>query len=182
MKNAAILAAIIPSLILVFMTNGCSSSGDDKVNNPDTDTSRPLTVRVSPANGAVDISTNATIAMTFSEPMDTLSVMSRLYFTGGSSMQMWMDSMDHSGGGGHESHHTDPNRMYTLMDSLQLRGRFAWNGSLDSCRFIPDSLLRSGTSYLLQIDAGIMTVDGMTMDMDENDGTEVMRFHFTTAP
>lgn len=182
MKNAATLAVIALSLILMLMTAGCGTSGNERVSNSDTPGARPLTVRLSPANGATGVSTVAAIGITFSAAMDTLSVMSRLYFTGGSSMQMWMDSMDHSGGGGHESHHTDPNRMYTLMDSLQLRGRFDWNGSLDSCSFIPDSLLRSGTSYMLQIDAGIMTADGMTMEMDKNGGTEVMRFHFTTAP
>lgn len=182
MKSAAIPAVIVLSFALVLMTNGCNSSGDNKVNNPETDTGRPLTVRVSPASGAAGISTNATIAIAFSEPMDTLSVMSRFYFTGGSSMQMWMDSMDHSGGGGHESHHQDPNRMTTLMDSLQLRGHFVWNGRLDSCDFVPDSLFRPGTSYMVQIDAGMTSADGNIMEMDINGGTEVMRFHFTTAP
>lgn len=181
MKSAATLAIIVMGLILMLITSGCSSSGDKKIYNPNTGASRSLVIRVSPVNGATDVSTNTTIAIKFSEAMDTLSVMSRFYFTGGSSMQMWMDSMDHSGGGGHESHHTDPNRMSTLMDSLQLRGHFDWNGALDSCNFVPDNLIQSGTSYMIQFDAGIMTGDGITMEMDKNGGTEVMRFHFTTA-
>ena len=180
MKNTILVSLALGALLLVSLIIGCGKSGNDQITNPNTKSG--LTVRMTPANGATGVATNAAIGIKFSAPMDTLSVMSRLFFTGGSSMQMWMDSMNHSGGGGHESHHTDPNRMLTLMDSLQLHGHFAWNETMDSCSFTPDSLMMPGTTHMMIMDPGMMSGSGMKMEMDMDGTSEPMEFHFTTAP
>lgn len=182
MKTTTIVSVVLCAGLVVALTSGCSKSTNDMTNELNTDGVRLLTLRLSPANGATGVPTDARIGIKFSTSMDTLSVMSRLYFTGGSSMQMWMDSMNHSGGTSHEAHHGDAGRMMTLMDSLQFPGHFAWNETLDSCTFVPDSLMMPGTSHMIYMDAGMMSGDGMTMEMDKDGASEVMQFHFTTAP
>jgi hypothetical protein len=182
MKNIGFVSLALGALLLMSLIIGCGKSDNDQVTNPITQNGQSLTIRVTPANGATGVTTDAAIGIKFSAPMDTLSVMSRLYFTGGSSMQMWMDSMNHSGGGGHESHHTDPNRMLTLMDSLQLHGQFVWNEAMDSCSFILDSLMMPGTAHMMIMDPGMMSGTGMKMTMDMDGTSEPMEFHFTTAP
>ena len=182
MKTIVFVCLALGALLLMPVIIGCGRSGNDQVTNSDIKEGQPLTIRITPANGATGVATSAAIGIKFSAPMDTLSVMSRLFFTGGSSMQMWMDSMNHSGSGGHESHHADPNRMLTLMDSLQLRGYFAWNETMDSCSFVPDNLMMPGTTHMMIMDPGMMSGNGMTMEMDANGSNESMAFHFTTAP
>lgn len=182
MKIMRWVSLILGAILVVSLISACSNSGNDMMNNSSAPTGRSLTLRVTPSNGATGVPRNAAIGIKFSAPMDTLSVMSRLFFTGGSSMQMWMDSMNHSGGGGHESHHSDPNRMLTLMDSLQMKGHLAWNETMDSCSFIPDSLMMPGTTHMMIMDPGMMSGAGMKMEMDMDGTSEPMEFHFTTAP
>ena len=182
MKTTGLVSLALGALLLVSLNIGCGRADNNQVTNPATNDGQSLTIRITPSNGATGVATNAAIGIKFSAPMDTLSVMSRLFFTGGSSMQMWMDSMNHSGSGGHESHHADPNRMLTLMDSLQLRGYFAWNETMDSCSFVPDNLMMPGTTHMMIMDPGMMSGNGMTMEMDANGSNESMAFHFTTAP
>ncbi len=182
MKTTEFVSLTLGALLLVSLIIGCGKSDNDQVTNSGSDSGQPLAIRVTPANGATGVATNAAVGIKFSAPMDTLSVMSRLFFTGGSSMQMWMETMNHSGSGGHESHHSDPNRMLTLMDSLQLRGHIAWNEFMDSCSFIPDSLMMPGTAHMMIMDPGMMSGNGMKMEMDMDGTGEAMEFHFTTAP
>lgn len=182
MKTIGIVGLALGALLLVWLISGCGKSDSNMMTNSDTNNGQSLTVRITPTNGATGVATNAAIGIKFSSPMDTLSVKSRLFFTGGSSMQMWMDSMNHSGGGGHESHHSDPNRMLMLMDSLQVKGHLTWNASMDSCSFIPDSLMMPGTTHMVIMDPGMMSGNGMKMEMDMDGSSEPMEYHFTTAP
>lgn len=182
MKKAVIFAYCGLALIALIVAFGCADSPESTISGGDN--FRPVLLRVYPADGTVGVATTNTVGLKFNTSMDTLSVMAGFHFSGGSNMQLWMDSVDNQGGMGHMTQ-VDMNRMMQLMDSIEIRGTFQWNQNLDSCQFIPDSAMMGDTEHMIFIYGQMMSGNGMMMDMGRSgmmDSDIGFTYHFTTAP
>lgn len=182
-SKLVLIAAGVTTLLLT----GCGDSTDPirPTGNVPQD-SRASIVGIWPGDGATDVATDAVIIVAFSAPVDPEEVAQHLHLLGGSSMQMWMDSMDHAGGmGGMDMMQMD--RMMVLMDSLQMHGSFEWNEQGDSCWFRPDSAMMPGTDHMVVWGGAMhdaMHSDGGMMGMHDSDAViEGDRtHHFRTQP
>ena len=180
MKSLILLvsSAFVGAVVLTVI--GCSGESD-KVTDSDRGI-EPAILRIFPANGAVAVSTGVAVGVRFNTPMDTSSVMAGFHLSGGSDMQVWMDSVDHIGGMAHMNMNQQ-GQMMQWMDSLQFDGHFAWNESLDSCTFHPDSVLEAGTDHMIFMFGQMKSRGGVMMDM--GGGMMVsdtgFTYHFRTA-
>lgn len=146
-KTKSIFIKVILSLsVLVLIISGCASDENNRPTSANDVSS--FIVQVYPASGAVDISPSSTMWIKFSQSMDTASVMNNFYYSGGAGMRNWMDSTDYYGGMGHMTMGMN-DRMMDWIDSIRISGAFSWNNAFDSCEFIPDSLMRSNTDYMM---------------------------------
>ena len=182
MKDTTVVISILLAALAVLLAAGCNNSNDMMTNsNPST---QPAIVRVAPANSAVGVPVSSSVGIKFNTPMDTLSVMAGFHFSGGSSMQMWMDSVNHMGGMAHMGT-AQKSHMMQVMHSLELHGHFQWNAGFDSCLFTPDSTMMFNTSYMTFMYGQIKSTGGMMMNMG---GSGMMSsdtgfmYHFMTAP
>lgn len=176
LARAGAIVIIFAGLVLF----GCSKSDDNKIVNTGSDT--VAIESIYPADGSTNVSTAALIAIKFTGPVDTASVMNNLFLAGGQSMQTWRDSLEHYGGFtmmsmGMEGH------MMSWMDSIQTPGDVYWNGALDSCEFMPDSSLMNNTEYLCLLNEGAMQGHhgGMMGGVDHGDSGFHM-YGFITGP
>jgi hypothetical protein len=99
-------------------------------------------------------------------------------------MQMWMDSMNAAGGMNHMGM-MDRDNMMQMMDTLQMKGHFLWNATLDSCQFTPDSMMAANTEHMTFMYGQIKSHSGMMMNMGGSGmmGSDTgFTYHFTTAP
>lgn len=173
---AGVIVIIFVGLALV----GCSNDDDNKIVNTGSDT--VAIESIYPADGSTNVSTTASIAIKFSGPVDTASVINNLFLSGGQSMQIWRDSLDHYGGFtmmnmGMESH------MMSWMDSIQTPGDMHWNSTLDSCEFMPDSSLMNNTEYLCLLNESAMQGNHGSIMGGANHGDDGFHmFGFTTGP
>ncbi len=181
MKNVLIAAIGILVMAAIISVSGCSDSTNGMMNG--NNNVQPAILRVSPANGATGIATTALVGIKFNTPMDTLSVMAGFYFSGGSNMSSWIDSVNYQGGMGHMNR-MDRNRMMQMMDSIQIHGTFQWNQNHDSCRFIPNSAMMGATEHMIFMYGQMMSSGGMMMDMGGGmmSSHTGLTFHFTTVP
>ncbi len=174
-----ILAAFLVTASLTIVA-GCSN--DDNGTNT-TAAGVPQVLAVYPADGATNVPTSTGVSLVFDQPMDTNSVRMAFHFSGGTAMEQWMDSLSHhmGMGGMMGGHYQDMDHMMTWMDSIEFPGHFEWNGTLDSCRYYPDSTLMPGTDYMTFMYG---TIDGMGggMRMMQNESPDSTMFRFTTAP
>ena len=115
--------------------------------------------------------------------MDTASVTTNCYLSGGKVMHQWVDSVTHlqgTGGMNGMGDH-DRDRMMDWMDSICYSGHFEWNDARDSCVFYPDSALGPNTEHMLYITGDVHSHNDHRMQMDslQCDG---YIFLFTTGP
>lgn len=177
---------VLACLSLILMVTLAACSDDDTTTSPDNSLGVYVT-KVFPSDGATGISTNASISVAFSGPVDSQSIMGNLSFSGGPHMHEWMDSLDHYGGMdqmgmGQRTH------MMDWMDSIHITGEFHWNGQMDSCQFVPDSAMAPNTEYMIFMnEGGMMDMDGSMMNhgngmmnMGNNDDG-YHTYHFTTG-
>ncbi|MEW5796040.1 MAG: Ig-like domain-containing protein [Candidatus Zixiibacteriota bacterium] len=172
--------ALLPIMGAVWLiSGGCNDSNDMTGSREST---APAILRVHPPDGAVDVPSDASLAIRFNMPMDTASVHAGLHFTGGADMQSWMDSLDHMGG----MRQISPGQQEQMMqwlDSLHIAGRFLWNESFDSCTYRPDSAMPVGTDHMIFLFGPMKSREGVMMNMG---GSMMMSdtgfsYHFTTA-
>jgi hypothetical protein len=98
--------------------------------------------------------------------MDTLSVMNHMYLSGGPDMGTWMDSLKHSGGmHGGMGMGMSWGPMMHWLDSIHVPGQFHWNGTMDSCDFIPGRTLDHMADYMLIMTDSIVSHQGHFMDL-----------------
>ena len=165
-------------VLLVFgvWLAGCSDGGAVT----GTAEAQPSIVSVSPADGATKVPPSSPIVLTFNEPMDTMSVMGSFYCSGGDEMWAWMDSLQHHGPGP-GGHMADMDHMMEWMRDIEHPGEFDWNDEMTECAFRPDILFLPHTDYMVYLERGIRSHDGMMMDMHElqYDGLII---HFRTGP
>jgi hypothetical protein len=179
------IAVLVAAGLLTLYIVGCNNS-DNPVTG-DSGSSAPKVVAAYPADGSAGVPVNTPISLVFSQPMDTASVRIGFHFTGGQPMMMWMDSLGNYGGMGHVGggmggmDPDDIQHMLHWMDSIQVHGSFEWGFDLDSCRFVPDSTLANGTSYLMFLYGDVMSGTGMMMHMAGLSDDSLM-YHFSTAP
>lgn len=179
------MAILLVAGLLTLYVASCNS-GDNPATG-DSSTSAPKVVATYPADGSSGVPVNTPISLVFSQPMDTASVRTGFHFAGGQPMMIWMDSLGHYAGMGHMGggmggmDHDDIQRMLDWMDSIQVPGAFEWGFDLDSCRFIPDSTLAGGTSYLMFLYGNVMGEAGGMMRM-AGLADDSLRYSFTTSP
>ena len=178
MRSVSSIILIILAGILIIAMVGCSN--DDDNNIAGNNNTQGAILSVYPADGSVNVAPSTPIAVKFSEPMDTTSVMNNFYLSHGEDMHMWMDSASHYGGMGHMSMN-NMNHMMNWMDSIDVGGTFHWNDTQDSCEFIPDSGFMSNEEYMIMMYEGGMERHGGGMMMDHND-EEYHQYHFMTGP
>ena len=180
------ISRILSSLILVFgiiFLVGCYD--ENPVSNDTTldDFDFPTILGVDPVNGASGVDRNSSYIIRFSDSMDTASVTSNCYLSGGSDMRQWMDSVSHMNGMGGMNGMGDPDHdhMMDWMDSISYSGHFEWNNNLDSCVFYPDSMLGPNTEHMLYITGDVRSHDDYRMQMDslQYDGHT---YYFSTGP
>lgn len=173
------ICLLAASAMLAF---GCSRSNDKTMNG--NSSIQPTILRVTPADGATRVPRSASIGIKFNMPMDTVTVMSGLHFSGGKDMQRWMDSVDVMGGMNHMGM-MNREQMMQCLDSLQMKGHFLWNANLDSCQFTPDSMMATNTEHMTFMYGQVKSYGGMMMNMG---GSGMMgsdsgfTYHFITAP
>jgi hypothetical protein len=174
--------AFVASLVLLgaMLVTACSSA--DKTPTGSNTTLAPVVTRVYPADRSVDVPVNATLSIKFNTPMDTLSVLNHMHLSGGQHMETWMDSLVNNGGmhGGMGMGMSWGDMMH-WMDSIHVPGQFHWNGTLDSCDFIPGAALDHMTDYMLIMTDSMMSQQGYFM------GTQSMQLgvfmsHFQCEP
>jgi hypothetical protein len=151
-----------------------SSSGSNNVTS--------IIASVSPADGATDVAPSTPITITFTGPMDTMSVMNNMYLAGGQPMHEWHDSLNYNGGFGMMGMGMQDHMMMWL-DSIDIPGYFHWGPNFDSCQFVPDSGLMSGTDYMYLLhDGGMHDGHGGMMGGGDHDDNGYHLFEFTTGP
>ncbi len=140
----------------------------------------PTLVSVMPNDGSTGVAPTSSFTMAFDMSMDTTTVMANFHLSGGDAMHLWMDSLGHHMGmGGMGMMGMD--HMMNWMDSIQHDGAFHWNGSMDTCVFVPDSTMMPSTDYMMFMNGDIHAHNGEMMNMSqlEYDGHMI---HFTTGP
>ena len=182
MKRASFHLGLTTVLIATFLLLGCYDenpvSDDEFLDFSD----YPTILEVTPEDGATGIDRYSSFTIRFSDGMDTSSVISNCYLSGGTGLRQWMDSASHHGGtggmhGGADSLH---DRMMDWMDSTSCTGRFDWNHDYDICTFYPDSAMHANTEYMIYITGDVRSHDNYRMQMDslQLDG---FIFSFTTG-
>lgn len=178
MKLKSYKFGMIAIASLAFLSVGCE---DDHGNMMSADNnSNTLITNVYPVDLASGISTSSSIAVTFSAPVDTVSVMRNLYLSGGDEMLRWMDSAAHHGGVGHMSTR-DMDDMMNWMDSIAMPGTITWNEAMDSCEFVPASGMLANREYMIfMYEGGMMDHNGGMMGSDRLED-QYQSYHFMTA-
>ncbi len=173
MRSALIIAFLLliaASLIIV----GCSDNSRVNGNSDDV-----WLTSIYPADGAENVSTGTSLYMKFVMPMDTSSVRSNIFLSGGPMMHEWVDSLDHYGGMGHMNVGMR-GHMLDWMDSIEIPGQWHWNGNLDSSEFTPDSTLTHGSQYMIMVNEdGVIGHSGHQMHMGHMD-EDMHYFYFRT--
>jgi len=180
MKTGTILAGTTLLAVAIFAFAGCSDDDHDMMSNNGTGV--VSIAAVYPADGATNVSTATAFALKFTGPVDTMSVMQNFHLAGGQPMHEWRDSVSHHGGFGMMNMNMEQ-QMMNWMDSIHTPGEFHWNGSLDSCEFVPDSALMPSAEYLCLLYEGGMhdSHGGMMGGQNHNDNGYHM-YGFTTGP
>ncbi len=165
-KSKATLTFLILSIsIITLLFVGCSDNNNEIL----TDNTSSYIVSVFPTAGSTAISTNTSMSIKFSQPMDTSSFMNNFHFSGGAEMHEWMDSSNFYGGMGQMNMGMN-DHMMIWMDSIQMPGTFNWNNNYDSCEFIPDSIMMTNTDYMMfMYEGGMMNQSGGMMQMNHGD-------------
>lgn len=178
MKYITVSVVPVVAVALSIWTAGCDDDHHDMMSDG---TSNSMIARVYPAEGAANIAVSSSIAVKFTGPMDTSSVMNNLHLTGGDDMYTWMDSANQYGGFGHMSiQHM--NHMMDWMHTIHISGSFHWNLTLDSCEFIPDSHMTAYVAHMILMnEGGMMNHGGGMMGTDHGD-EGFHTYHFTTGP
>ncbi len=179
MKQTTLTIILIGSLLLLLLLAGC---GTDNQTTTPTNGTDVVILSVTPADGTTGVSPSTLIAIKFSGPVDTLSIMRNFHFTGGDQMHEWRDSLEHYGGFGMMGM-GNMDHMMEWMDSIHYSGDFFWNDAMDSCEFRPDSAMSPSTDYLCLLNEGGMRghSGGMMGGGNHNDSGYHM-FQFTTGP
>lgn len=180
MKIATFLTGFSVLLFGVLLLAGCGNDNHDSIaGNP---TGSISIASVYPADGSASVATTTPVAVTFTGPVDTLTVMQNLHLAGGQAMHEWRDSLSHYGGFGMMSMNMG-DHMMNWMDSIQTPGDFHWNETMDSCEFVPNTALTGNTEYLCLIYEGGMHDNhgGMMGGANHNDSGYHM-YGFTTGP
>jgi hypothetical protein len=179
MKLTLFGAATALFLVAGLIFAGCSDNNSSASNNSG---GTVAVVSVYPADGSTDVPATASVAIKFTGPVDTLSVMHNMFLAGGQPMHQWIDSLDDCGGFGMMSMGMADHMMH-WMDSIRTPGEFHWNAALDSCRFVPDAGLADGTDYLcLYYEGGMFGRHGGMMGGQNHNDSGYHMFEFTTAP
>lgn len=179
-SRIAWLAAVLILVVAAIAFVGCSN--DDNSTMLTNGSATVILASISPADGATGVSPATSVALKFTGAVDTMSVMQNLYLAGGQAMHEWRDSVSHHGGFGMMNMNMEQ-QMMNWMDSIHTPGEFHWNGTLDSCEFVPDSTLMPTTEYLCLLNEGGMQDGhgGMMGGANHNDNGYHM-YGFTTAP
>jgi len=179
MKWILSLAGMTILLLALLAFIGCGDNNDTIANNG---SDNIAVAAVYPADGSTDVSSAASLAIKFTGPVDTFSVMHNMYLIGGQQMHQWRDSLDHYGGFGMMNMGMQAH-MINWLDSIEVSGQFNWNTALDSCRFVPDSGLSLNNDYLcLYYEGGMMGRHGGMMGGADHGDSGYHMFGFTTAP
>ncbi len=179
MKSTISIIGMLILIALAFWMIGCSGDHDGMMSGSISTNS--LVAKVYPAEGATNVSTSVSIAITFSAAMDTISVINNFHLAFGDEMHEWMDSANHYGGLEHMSM-DNMSRMMQLMDAIIIPGKFHWNDTLDSCEFIPDIDLIANHEHMILMYEGSMMNNGSGMVAMNHGVDEYYSFHFVTGP
>ena len=140
----------------------------------------PIILDIDPEDGAGDVDRNSGVIIRFSQTMDTASVSANCFVIGGSEMRQCLDSLSHAHGGGYAGDCPD-SCMMNWLDTVCCEGQFHWNGSLDSCVFQPDSVLRANEDHMVYLTGPIRSHTGMPMAMDTSEYGGFVSY-FRTGP
>lgn len=166
------ISTVAGGLILVtgimVLGAGCGSEGESPTggSGPTGPSGEaPIVLGIEPADETAGVDPTSTVGILFNTPMDTLSVESCFYLSGGQSMHTWMDSLGHHHRGGMGGHMRDMDHMIAWMDSVCYEGDLHWNAVGDSCYFEPGRPLPPGSDHMIYLYGSVRSRDGIEMDM-----------------
>ena len=138
--NAMVLTSRFLSVILAAaLWTGCTGDSEPP-SQSGSPGDEPLIVAIDPPDGSADVPTGASVGVRFDMPMDTASVASCFFLSGGEPMHAW-------------------------MDTLCLPGVLHWNERQDSCYYSPRHSLPPLTDHMIYMRGTIRSRQGTRMDM-----------------
>jgi len=156
--------------VLILLAAGCS---DQPTTSPTTASS----IQITPANDAADVKLDATVTVNFGQAMYRMMAQAGMHLIAESDMDtLDMDSVMH-----------DPAMMDHMDEYHSTMGHYAWNSAGTVCTFHPDSLMHSGTRYMVHLSGDMLHhTMGMGSGMmgtgyDTNSAGDLMTHFETTA-
>ena len=134
-------------LVVIVLVAGCSDQP------PTSPTASSPSVQVTPANGAVGVKLDATVAVDFGTgitAMDRMMAQSGMHLIAESAM----DSLCPYIGGYHDDMDSvmhDADMMHHMDEYHSTMGHYTWNSAGTVCTFHPDSLMHPGTRYMVHV-------------------------------
>ncbi|TAK62709.1 MAG: hypothetical protein EPO24_04770 [Bacteroidetes bacterium] len=173
----------IISLVLLLGIAGCS---DDSSSSMPEDTQQQFTI--TPNDGATNIRLDASITLSFAQPVDRAVVQQNFHLISELAMADSLcpvsDSMNH---GMMNTAMMDSMKMNHVANQHSTPGTFIWNTESTKCTFQPDSMMMSNMQYMLHMGQEMMQMMNSrmgTMGMMSGHGTgtmsETMMYHFRT--
>lgn len=158
MQHAAVVATVA-----IFGIIGLAGCGDDAGNNSRGDThDMGAAVRTVPADNATEYDPASPIHMMFNDQMDTIGFHNMFYCIDSAAHRGLQDSLM-----GHMFGMMNPGQdsmmYYQRMHERRVLGQFHWNADRDSCAFVPDSEMMSGTRYEMHFRSMMRDHDGNGM-------------------
>jgi len=162
--NAMVLTSRFLSVILAAaLWTGCTGDSEPP-SQSGSPGDEPLIVAIDPPDGSADVPTGASVGVRFDMPMDTASVASCFFLSGGEPMHAWMDSLGHHRGRMGRGM-MNMGHMMAWMDTLCLPGVLHWNERQDSCYYSPRHSLPPLTDHMIYMRGTIRSRQGTRMDM-----------------
>jgi len=133
----------VPRMLAVF-TIAALSCGGDEMND---------VFEITPGNGAVNISRNSNVTLTFAKSVDSGVVAANFHLMPAVAMDMMIDSVSMMA--------MTYEAMLQMMDRHGLTGQFVWTERNTRCLFDPDSMMTPLTAYRIHMGKQIMEIMGM---------------------
>jgi hypothetical protein len=135
--------------VLILLAAGCSDQA------PTSPTSSASSFDITPANGTTGVRLDATVRVDFHRAVDPMMAQGGMHLIAESDMDSLcpyttehhddMDSVMH-----------DPDMMHHLDEYHSTMGHYAWNSDGTVCTFHPDSLMHSGTRYMVHLSGDML--------------------------
>lgn len=166
MKKQIKILGVLTVVAALLLLGGCTQ---DKVVSPSTNS---FILSINPLDQATEVPVTTSIQVVFAFPMDTASVEANFCLVGGEKMYEVMDSLQHS--------RMDYRHMLEWMHQFSRSGHLRWNSYRDSCVFLPDSMLKHHSQYMIYMGREMQSMHQERMGEHREMMGKDFITHFTT--